>query len=322
MEVSKNIRYIGVNDHQVDLFEGQFPVPEGMAYNSYLILDEKPTVMDSVDAHFTEEWLSNLERELEGRQPAYLVVQHMEPDHSGSLKAFADKYPEAVIVSSMAAFRMMKNYFGTDYADRRVLAAEGQTLSLGSHELQFVAAPMVHWPEVTMTYEKTEKVLFSADAFGKFGALDVESDEEDLDESIREGAEKERLFEAARNGDEEAMETLTMSDLDMFQSINLRMENEDLYSVVEQSLMPSGIECDQYSVIGEITGVSENVNYRTNEELWLISLSCNSVEFNLCIRKDDLLGEPLPGRRLKCRIWLTGRVDFTNPVLPGDPDAV
>ena len=182
MEVSKNIRYIGVNDHQVDLFEGQFPVPEGMAYNSYLILDEKPTVMDSVDAHFTEEWLSNLERELEGRQPAYLVVQHMEPDHSGSLKAFADKYPEAVIVSSMAAFRMMKNYFGTDYADRRVLAAEGQTLSLGSHELQFVAAPMVHWPEVTMTYEKTEKVLFSADAFGKFGALDVESDEEDLDE--------------------------------------------------------------------------------------------------------------------------------------------
>ena len=160
-------------------------------------------------------------------------------------------------------------------------------------------------------------------AFANSGTvlLPIAKNEEDLDESIREGAEKERLFEAARNGDEEAMETLTMSDLDMFQSINLRMENEDLYSVVEQSLMPSGIECDQYSVIGEITGVSENVNYRTNEELWLISLSCNSVEFNLCIRKDDLLGEPLPGRRLKCRIWLTGRVDFTNPVLPGDPDA-
>ena len=151
--------------------------------------------------------------------------------------------------------------------------------------------------------------------------LPIAKNEADLDETIREGQEKERLFEAARNGDEEAMETLTMSDLDMFQSINLRMENEDLYSVVEQSLMPSGIECDQYSVIGEIMSVSENVNYRTDEELWLLGLNCNSVDFQLCMRKADLLGEPLPGRRLKCRIWLTGRVDFTNPVLPGDPDS-
>ena len=182
MEVSQSIRYVGVNDHEVDLFEGQFPVPNGMAYNSYLILDEKPTVMDSVDAHFTEEWFANLERELNGRKPAYLVVQHMEPDHSGSIKTFAEKYPETTIVSSMAAFRMMKNFFGTDYAERRVLAAEGGTLNLGEHELQFVAAPMVHWPEVIMSYEKTEKVLFSADAFGKFGALDAEEDEEDPDE--------------------------------------------------------------------------------------------------------------------------------------------
>ena len=182
MEVSQSIRYVGVNDHDIDLFEGQFPVPNGMAYNSYLILDEKPAVMDSVDAHFTEEWFANLERELGGRMPAYLVVQHMEPDHSGSIKRFAEKYPEATIVSSMAAFRMMKNFFGTDFAERRVMAAEGGTLSLGTHELQFIAAPMVHWPEVTMSYEKSEKVLFSADAFGKFGALDVEEEEEDPDE--------------------------------------------------------------------------------------------------------------------------------------------
>ena len=182
MEVSQSIRYVGVNDHDIDLFEGQFPVPNGMAYNSYLILDEKPAVMDSVDAHFTEEWFANLERELGGRMPAYLVVQHMEPDHSGSIKRFAEKYPEATIVSSMAAFRMMKNFFGTDFAERRVMASEGGTLSLGTHELQFIAAPMVHWPEVTMSYEKSEKVLFSADAFGKFGALDVEEEEEDPDE--------------------------------------------------------------------------------------------------------------------------------------------
>ena len=182
MEVSRNIHYIGVNDHEIDLFEGQFPVPNGMAYNSYLILDEKPAVMDSVDAHFTAEWFANLERELDGRKPAYLVVQHMEPDHSGSVKAFAEKYPETTIVASMAAFRMMKNFFGTDFAERRVVAAEGGTLSLGEHELQFVAAPMVHWPEVVMTYEKTGKVLFSADAFGKFGALDAPEEEEDPDE--------------------------------------------------------------------------------------------------------------------------------------------
>ena len=183
MEVSQNIRWIGVNDHEVDLFEGQFPVPEGMAYNSYLILDEKPAVMDSVDAHFTAEWLEKIDKELGGSAPAYLVVQHMEPDHSGSIAAFAEKYPETTIVSSAAAFRMMKNFFKTEYAERRVVVTEGSTLSLGSHELQFVTAPMVHWPEVIMTYEKSEKTLFSADAFGKFGAHDMprEEDEEEED---------------------------------------------------------------------------------------------------------------------------------------------
>ena len=183
MEISQNIRWIGVNDHEVDLFEGQFPVPEGMAYNSYLILDEKPAVMDSVDAHFTAEWLDKIDKELGGNAPAYLVVQHMEPDHSGSIAAFAEKYPETIIVSSATAFRMMKNFFKTEYADRRVVVTEGSTLSLGSHELQFVTAPMVHWPEVIMTYEKSEKTLFSADAFGKFGAHDMprEEDEEEED---------------------------------------------------------------------------------------------------------------------------------------------
>ena len=183
MEVSQNIRWIGVIDHEVDLFEGQFPVPEGMAYNSYLILDEKPAVMDSVDAHFTAEWLEKIDKELGGSAPAYLVVQHMEPDHSGSIAAFAEKYPETTIVSSAAAFRMMKNFFKTEYAERRVVVTEGSTLSLGSHELQFVTAPMVHWPEVIMTYEKSEKTLFSADAFGKFGAHDMphEEDEEEED---------------------------------------------------------------------------------------------------------------------------------------------
>ena len=183
MEVSQNIRWIGVNDHEVDLFEGQFPVPEGMAYNSYLILDEKPAVMDSVDAHFTAEWLEKIDQELGGSAPTYLVVQHMEPDHSGSIAAFAEKYPETTIVSSAAAFRMMKNFFKTEYAERRVVVTEGSTLSLGSHELQFVTAPMVHWPEVIMTYEKSEKTLFSADAFGKFGAHDMprEEDEEEED---------------------------------------------------------------------------------------------------------------------------------------------
>ena len=183
MEVSQNIRWIGVNDHEVDLFEGQFPVPEGMAYNSYLILDEKPAVMDSVDAHFTAEWLEKIDQELGGSAPAYLVVQHMEPDHSGSIAAFAEKYPETTIVSSAAAFRMMKNFFKTEYAERRVVVTEGSTLSLGSHELQFITAPMVHWPEVIMTYEKSEKTLFSADAFGKFGAHDMprEEDEEEED---------------------------------------------------------------------------------------------------------------------------------------------
>ena len=170
----QDIRYIGVNDHEVDLFEGQFTVKNGMSYNSYVIMDEKIAVMDTVDVHFAKEWLQNLRTELNGRTPDYLVIQHMEPDHSGSIFHFATEYPDATIVSSAQAFGMMKNFFGTDFADRRVVVTEGNSLPLGKHTLHFVTAPMVHWPEVIMTYESTEKVLFSADGFGKFGALDRE----------------------------------------------------------------------------------------------------------------------------------------------------
>ena len=176
MEVTKDIIYIGVNDHKVDLFEGQYVVPNGMAYNSYVILDEKTAVMDTVDAHFGEEWLANLEKALGGRKLDYLVVQHMEPDHSANIAKFAEKYPEAQIVGNAKTFTMVKNFFGTDYADRRVVVKDGESLSLGAHELTFVFAPMVHWPEVMVTYDAKDKVLFSADGFGKFGALDVEED--------------------------------------------------------------------------------------------------------------------------------------------------
>ena len=176
MTVTKDIRYIGVNDHQVDLFEGQYVVPNGMAYNSYVILDEKVAVMDTVDKNFTEAWLANLEAVLEGRKPDYLIVQHMEPDHSAGIAIFLERYPEAVVVSSAKAFGMMQNFFGTDYASRRIVVGEGSTLSLGKHVLTFVTAPMVHWPEVIVTYDAYDKVLFSADGFGKFGALDVEED--------------------------------------------------------------------------------------------------------------------------------------------------
>ena len=177
MNITKDIRYIGVNDHQIDLFEGQYIVPEGMAYNSYVILDRQVAVMDSVDRHFGTEWLNNLTEVLEGRQPDYLVVQHMEPDHSANIRAFAEKYPQAKIVASAKAFTMMKNFYGDDFADRRIVAGEGDTLELGTHTLKFITAPMVHWPEVIMTYDCTDKVLFSADACGKFGALDAEDPE-------------------------------------------------------------------------------------------------------------------------------------------------
>ena len=173
----QDIRYIGVNDHEVDLFEGQYTVNNGMSYNSYAIIDEKIAVMDTVDVHFAQEWLENLSTELNGRKPDYLVIQHMEPDHSGSIFHFAREYPEAAIVSSAQAFTMMKNFFGTDFADRRTVVTEGDSLVLGKHTLHFVTAPMVHWPEVIMTYESTEKVLFSADGFGKFGALDREEED-------------------------------------------------------------------------------------------------------------------------------------------------
>ena len=176
MQITNDIKYIGVNDHQVDLFEGQYVVPNGMAYNSYVILDEKIAVMDTVDIHFTNEWLANLSAALEGRKPDYLVVQHMEPDHSANIHNFLTAYPDATVVSSAKAFTMMKNFFGTDYADRRIVVGEGDTLSLGVHTLTFVTAPMVHWPEVIVTYDSHDKVLFSADGFGKFGALDVEED--------------------------------------------------------------------------------------------------------------------------------------------------
>ena len=176
MKITSDIKYIGVNDHQVDLFEGQYVVPNGMAYNSYVILDEKIAIMDTVDKNFTHQWLDNIRDTLAGRQPDYLVVQHMEPDHSANIANFLSLYPEAQVVSSAKAFAMMKNFFGTDYADRRIVVGEGDTLTLGKHTLTFVTAPMVHWPEVIVTYDPYDKVLFSADGFGKFGALDVEED--------------------------------------------------------------------------------------------------------------------------------------------------
>lgn len=176
MTITSDIKYIGVNDHKVDLFEGQYIVPNGMAYNSYAIIDEKIAIMDTVDKNFTHQWLDNIQNTLGNRKPDYLVVQHMEPDHSANIANFLKVYPEAVVVSSAKAFAMMQNFFGDDYADRRIVVGEGDTLSLGKHTLTFVTAPMVHWPEVIVTYDSYDKVLFSADGFGKFGALDVEED--------------------------------------------------------------------------------------------------------------------------------------------------
>ena len=175
-KVTEDIIYVGVNDHEVDLFEGQYDVPNGMAYNSYVVLDEKVAVFDTVDAHFKDEWLANLEEAFEGRTPDYLIVQHMEPDHAANIANFAEKYPEAKIVGNAKTFPMMKQFFGTDFADRQVIVKEGETLSTGKHNLTFVMAPMVHCPEVMMTYDTTDKIFFSADAFGKFGALDVEEE--------------------------------------------------------------------------------------------------------------------------------------------------
>ena len=176
MQISKDIFYVGVNDHHIDLFEGQYVVENGMAYNSYVIVDDKVVVMDSVDAHFTGEWIDNVKAVLGDREPDYIVVQHMEPDHSGSLAAFMDTFKNAVVVSNSKSFVMMKQFFGTDYEDRRLAVGEGDTLSLGRHTLTFLTAPMVHWPEVIVTYDSLDKVLFSADAFGKFGALDADED--------------------------------------------------------------------------------------------------------------------------------------------------
>lgn len=176
MDVTNDIKYIGVDDHDIDLFEGQYIVPNGMAYNSYAVVDDKIAVFDTVDARFGDKWLANLDGALGGRKPDYLVVQHMEPDHSANIKVFADKFPEAKIVASKPAFQMMKQFFGTDFAERQVVVGEGSKLELGKHTLNFVTAPMVHWPEVIMTYDSTDKVLFSADAFGKFGARDTDED--------------------------------------------------------------------------------------------------------------------------------------------------
>ncbi len=176
MEITTDIRYVGVNDHRIDLFEGQYKVPNGMSYNSYVILDQKIAVMDTVDQHFTHEWLDNIQNVLNGRQPDYLVVQHMEPDHSANIAAFLKVYDKATVVASDKAFTMMGNFFGTQYEDRRIVIKEGDTLPLGKHTLSFISAPMVHWPEVMMTYDTYERALFSADAFGKFGALDVTED--------------------------------------------------------------------------------------------------------------------------------------------------
>ncbi len=174
--ITNDVKYIGVNDHKVDLFEGQYIVPNGMAYNSYAIIDEKIAIMDSVDANFKDEWLNNIKNVLGDRSPDYLIVQHMEPDHSANVHEFAKVYPDTTIIATDRAFVMMNKFFGTDFADRRIVVTEGDTLSLGKHNLTFVLAPMVHWPEVMMTYDSTDKILFAADGFGKFGALDVEED--------------------------------------------------------------------------------------------------------------------------------------------------
>ena len=173
MKITNDIKYIGVNDHKVDLFEGQYVVPNGMSYNSYAIIDDKIAIMDTVDIGFTHEWLDNIQNTLGARKPDYLVIQHMEPDHSANIENFVKAYPNATVVSSAKAFAMMKNFFGTDFADKRIVVGEGDTLTLGKHTLTFVAAPMVHWPEVIVTYDSYDKILFSADGFGKFGALDV-----------------------------------------------------------------------------------------------------------------------------------------------------
>jgi len=177
MKVSEDIKYVGVNDHDIDLFEGQYVVPRGMAYNSYVIKDEKTAVMDTVDARFCDQWMKNVGMVLGNKQPAYLVVQHMEPDHSSCIAKALELCPDTKVVASVQAFTMMKQFFGTAYEDRRIVVKEGDVLDLGKHKLHFVAAPMVHWPEVIVTYDETDKVLFSADGFGKFGANDVEDPE-------------------------------------------------------------------------------------------------------------------------------------------------
>ena len=176
MKITDTIKYVGVNDHQVDLFEGQYKVPNGMSYNSYVILDEKIAVMDTVDANFTHEWLDNIQKVLGDRKPDYLIVQHMEPDHAANIANFLKAYPDTIVVSNKKAFAMMQNFFDLDLEGHQIIVDNGGTLSLGKHDLTFVFAPMVHWPEVMVTYDSTDKVLFSADGFGKFGALDVEED--------------------------------------------------------------------------------------------------------------------------------------------------
>ena len=176
MFITDDIRYVGVNDHNIDLFEGQYVVENGMAYNSYVIMDEQIAVMNTVDGNFTDEWLKNISDVIGDRKPSYLIVQHMEPDHSANIANFLDLYKDAKVVATAKAFVMMKQFFGTDYPERQIVVKEGDTLSLGTHTLTFVLAPMVHWPEVMVTYDSKDKVLFSADAFGKFGALDVEED--------------------------------------------------------------------------------------------------------------------------------------------------
>ncbi len=176
MNITENVKYVGVNDHEIDLFEGQYIVPNGMAYNSYVIMDNKIAVMDTVDAKFGEQWLENVAKALGERLPDYLVISHMEPDHSSNILAFAEKYPNAQIVGNAKTFAMIQKYFGTDFSDRRVTVKDGETLELGEHSLTFVFAPMVHWPEVMLSYDAKDKILFSADAFGKFGALDIDED--------------------------------------------------------------------------------------------------------------------------------------------------
>ncbi len=253
MYITNDVKYVGVNDHDIDLFEGQYLVPNGMSYNSYIMLDEKVAVFDTVDASFAQTWLENIKTVLEGRTPDYLIIQHMEPDHSANITSFIKEYPDAKIVASSKAFPMMKSFFNMDFSDKAIIVGDGDTLSLGKHTLTFITAPMVHWPEVIMTYDSCDKVLFSADAFGKFGALDV--DEKWEDEARRYyigivgkyGAQVQALLKKA-----------AALDVDIICSLHGPILNENLGKYIELYKKWSSYEPEEKGVVIAYTSVYKN----------------------------------------------------------------